>query len=111
MQDREFNRMQDRAINLARDMQKRAMPLPEHRESESEHRNHQHTNAFFGNNNFTGQNNQTPFCNDACPIKNALGMNGSRADNESMLILGLMLLLISDGGDRLLLLALIYIMS
>lgn len=111
MQTPDFNRMQDRAINLARDMQKRAMPPPEKTPNEHEHKSYPSAQEVFGHHNPWTQKTQTPFCGNGCPIKSIMGGKGAGFDNEAMLLLGLMLLLISDSGDKLLLLALLYIMT
>ncbi|MDD6276563.1 MAG: hypothetical protein PUB20_07060 [Clostridia bacterium] len=103
--------MQDRAINLARDMQKRAMPPPEQSKNEYEHNKYPSANEVFGHHNPWTQKKQTPFCGDACPVKSIFSGKGAGFDNEAMLIFALMLILISDGGDKLLLLALLYIMT
>lgn len=82
----DFNDMQNQAVHDAIEMQKRAVPPPE-------------------------GNQQTPFCKNACPIKNILFPPKGEADNDILLLLSLLLTLSHDGGDKMLMLALLYIMT
>ena len=78
----DFNDMQNNAIQAAIEMQKRAVPPPE-------------------------QN----FCKNSCPFKKILSSPNGDNDNDIMLLLSLLLMLFHDGGDKMLIFALIYIMT
>lgn len=110
----DFNTMQNQAIRYAREMQKRAAPQHDDCPQRSEPPEHNYTNAerIFGKQ--AHQTQDTPFCNSACPIKNIMGIGGNtgaQGDNDIMLLMALLLVLSSDGGDRMLMMALLYIMS
>lgn len=80
----DFNTMQNNAIKQAKEMNQRAI---------------KQTNTTI------------PFCNKACPLKNILSMFNLDFDDDILLLLCLLLILSSDGGDRILIFALIYIMT
>ncbi|MBP9989480.1 MAG: hypothetical protein KBT46_08275 [Ruminococcus sp.] len=82
----DFDEMQNQAVKSALEMQKRAINNENNRQ-------------------------QTPFCKGACPIKNILSPPKGEPDNDIILLLALLLMLSGDGGDRMLLLALLYIMT
>ena len=93
----DFNVMQTQAIRFAREMQQKARqnneppkPPPPPKQN---------------------LQNDTPFCKNACPIKNILGIGNSGGDSDMLLLMALLLVLSSDGGDRMLMLALLYIMT
>lgn len=69
---------------------------------------------IFGHRNPWTPERETPFCSDACPVKSILGIakkgSASSQDNEVMMLMALMLLLATDGGDKVLMLAILYIM-
>lgn len=113
----DFNQMQAQAIRRAKEMQRRATPpiyqepSPEpKKEPKSQKQAYPRPKEVFTHNTWT-QTQQTPFCNNACPIKNILSPPGNCADNDVMLLMALMLLLTADGGDKMLLFALLYIMT
>lgn len=85
MTNNDFNSMQDDAIRQAMEMN-----------DKSKHRSNQY---------------QTPFCRNACPIKNILSPVTGELDGDILLLLALLLVLSNDGGDRILLFALVYIMT
>ena len=88
IQPNDFNSMQAQAIRFAREMQQKAIPQQSEQPKESRQ--------------------ETPFCKNACPIKNIFGSGG---DSDIMLLMALLLVLTSDGGDKMLMLALLYIMT
>lgn len=88
MNTNDFDSMQTEAIRFAKEMHKKAEQNP----------------------NQTG-NFETPFCRGACPVKNLLGTGKRGGDSDMILLMALMLVLTSDGGDRMLLMALLYIMT
>ena len=112
----DFNRMQAHAIRTAREMQQRATPPiyseppPEPKREPPPQQKYPPPKEVFSHNQWT-QAQQTPFCRNACPIKNILSPPGKGADNDVMLLMALMLLLSADGGDKMLMLALMYIMT
>ena len=57
-----------------------------------------------------GFENKNPFCQAGCPIKSIFGQ-GDNGDGDMLLIMALLLVLASDGGDKMLMLALLYIMT
>ncbi len=119
----DFNSMQSQAIKYAREMQQRAAASasPEPQRSNSNTQQAQknpssfhNPNEVFGHRNPWTQERETPFCKSACPIKNVLGSGGNKnssADNDIMLLMALLLVLSQDGGDKMLMLALLYIMT
>lgn len=62
-------------------------------------------------NNRSKRTDETPFCRHACPIKNILSPVTGEIDSDIILLTGLLLLLSKDGGDRMLMFALLYIMT
>lgn len=108
MQSQDFNSMQSQAIRYALEMQRRASPGPEQNSRRGETQFHKQPQIPPPQNN--GQSNRRGGFN---PLKNLLGIFGGNggADNDILLIAALMLVLASDGGDRMLMLALLYIMS
>ena len=114
----DFSNMQAQAIRYARELQKRAVPqrAPEPprnlQNPPTPKQSFPDPNDIFGHRNPWTQKQETPFCKSACPIKNLLGIgNGSQSDGDILLLMALLLILTSDGGDRMLMLALLYIMS
>ena len=92
--------MQNQAIRYAQEMQKRASPQKKSDSSTKKQFNQNHTER------------ETPFCNNACPVKNILGTGGKQQDDSDILLLmALLLVLTADGGDRILMMALLYIMT
>lgn len=95
----DFNLMQSQAIRYAREMQQRASPA-------------QNQNCPPPLRNPSPPKPETPFCKAACPVKNILGMgNNDNKDNDILLLMALILVLSADGGDRMLMMALLYIMT
>lgn len=88
IQPNDFNSMQAQAIRFAREMQQKAIPQKAKEQPKCEQ--------------------ETPFCKNACPVKNIFGTGG---DSDIMLLMALLLVLTSDGGDKMLMLALLYIMT
>ena len=80
----DFGAMQENAISYAREMQQRAQKkeVPK-------------------------QENENPFCRSGCPVRSIF----SGGDSDTLLLLALLLVIASDGGDRMLMLALLYIMT
>ena len=130
MQAQDFNTMQAQAINRAREMQRRATPQrnPEPRnlfsptppppkkepEMKTQFKKQQFPpiQEIFGHHNPWTQTQQTPFCNSACPIKSILGIGSSSdGDNDIILLMAVLLLISADGSDKMLMLALLYIMT
>ncbi len=110
--------MQAQAMNFAREMQRRATKPPpqEHREApqkEIKYKTYPSPDEVFGHRNPWSQASQTPFCKAACPVKSILGSGGKNGspDNDIMLLMALLLVLSQDGGDKMLMLALLYIMT
>ncbi len=111
--------MQSDAIRYAREMQQRATkpPRPEQQNNccqEPKHKAYPSPDEVFGHRNPWSQKRETPFCKNACPVKNILGFgsnNSNSGDNDIMLLMALLLLLSQDGGDKMLMLALLYIMT
>ena len=102
MQPHDFQTKQSQAIEYAQQMHRRSSDF-----------NNKHIDT---SDNINCKNNQTKgfnhfFKNNS--INNIFGTNNhiNKKDNDTSLILALILLLSSDGGDRLLLLALLYIMT
>ncbi len=114
----DFNQMQAQAIRYAREMQQRATK-PAQPEARQSLRQENKAEAFpspdevFGHRNPWSQARETPFCKAACPVKNILGSGSknSSPDNDIMLLMALLLVLSQDGGDKMLMLALLYIMT
>ncbi|MBP3442637.1 MAG: hypothetical protein J6L62_07535 [Clostridia bacterium] len=109
MQPQDFNSMQEKALQYAREMQQKSQnyqddqPAPDNRKSVENHRHNQR----FEQNNYN-------YNNSFGSIKNIFSGNNTNrqnANSDLTLILSLILMLSSDGGDRLLILALLYIMS
>ena len=83
----DFNAQQEQAIQYAKEMH-----------SKSTNNNRQNPNAFI---------------DSFFPVKNIMQTQSNRKnnDNDITLILALILLLSQDGGDRMLMMALLYIMT
>lgn len=122
IQQNDFDRMQAQAIRYARELQQKATPQnvpepprnPPPAEPHFQPPKYPPPNEVFGHRNPWTQKRETPFCKAACPIKNLLGMGGTgmgQGDGDIFLLMALLLVLTSDGGDRMLMLALLYIMS
>lgn len=117
----DFNAMQAQAIQYAQEMQKKASLNNNQANSDNctEQNNQQKKASFpspnevFGHRNPWSQERETPFCKSACPIKNMLSSSNGKKDNDNdiMLLMALLLLLSQDGGDKMLMLALLYIMT
>ncbi len=120
----DFSEMQAQAIKFAREMQQKATPpkYSEHNininKNQAQHNQQiKHdfppVNEIFGHRNPWSQERETPFCKSACPIKNIMGIGnkGGFGDNDTMLLMALLLLLSQDNGDKMLMLALLYIMT
>lgn len=117
----DFNAMQAQAIQYAQEMQKKASlnTIRTNTEAVNKHQFHQTKDIFsspeqgFGNKNSRSQERETPFCQSACPIKNILNSSNTKKgnDNDIMLLMALLLVLSQDGGDKMLMLALLYIMT
>ncbi|MCQ2485407.1 MAG: hypothetical protein MJ168_08750 [Clostridia bacterium] len=118
----EFDMMQAQAIRFARELHQRATPqrVPEQPvtpppvEAQFQPPKYPPPNEIFGHRNPWTQKQETPFCKGACPIKNLLGFSGNNSksgDGDMLLLMALLLVLSSDGGDRMLMLALLYIMT
>lgn len=107
MAEKDFNAMQAQAIRYAREMQRRAMPQqpiappvppPPKPKEETPSRD------------FAGRKEPTsPFS----PISNMINslFGNILKDRDTVLILALIILLASDGADKMLILALLYIIS
>ncbi len=111
MQSQDFNSMQHDAIEYAREMQKRAFNYNEQQTKISDI-NHVYNNRENRNSNRNDHSRQN--FSDQPGIKNmfnASGQTNRKSDNDISLILALILLLSGDGGDRMLMLALLYIMT
>ncbi len=113
----DFSKMQAQAIKYAREMQQKASP-PRYSEQPRNERAPHSSQAFpsakeiFGHRNPWSQARETPFCKGACPVKSILGTNNtSSGDNDLMLLMALLLVLSQDSGDKMLMLALLYIMT
>lgn len=108
MAEKDFNAMQAQAIRYAREMQRRAMPLqqpiappvppPPKPKEEAPSRD------FAGH-----KEPPSPFS----PISNMINslFGNILKDRDTVLILALIILLASDGADKMLILALLYIIS
>ena len=100
MQQNDFYQMQNQAIRYAQEMQKRASPQKTPDPPKNEQFNQHH------------RERETPFCNNACPVKSILGTGGNQqGDSDILLLMALLLVLTADGGDRMLMMALLYIMT
>ncbi len=106
MQTQDFNTMQEQALQYAREMQQKAKSA-NICQSASESQSGKSYDNFFNrqnsarNNGFNGINN----------IFSSSNHSAQSRGNDLSLILSLMLMLSSDGGDKLLMLALLYIMT
>lgn len=109
MQPQDFNSMQEKALQYAREMQQKSrnyqydQPAPDNRKNVDNYCQDQHSEHSTCNYN-----------NSFGSVKNIFSNNNSNrknANSDLTLILSLILMLSSDGGDRLLILALLYIMS
>ncbi len=95
--------MQSNAIEYAMQMQKKASAFNE-KEAGISDINHIYKNEERKNcNSESGQRVNNMFSSS--------NRNGNKNDNDLSLILALILLLSSDGGDKMLMLALLYIMT
>lgn len=108
--------MQAQAIRFAREMQQRATPQinsePPKSPPSPPKQDFPYPNNLFGHRNQRTHEHETPFCSSACPVKNILGRSvSSGGDNDIMLLMALLLVLCADGGDRMLMMALLYIMT
>ena len=102
----EFDAMQEDAIRRAREMFSRASPsLPDFEFEKKESPFTSHFDEAIKNPPEANRN-QTLFNRRSFDI-----FGGLFKDKDILIILAIILLLSSDGGDRLLILALIYIMS
>ena len=108
--DYEFDMMQEEAIRQAREMFSRASPTEPYFEFEKKQ-----TPDFLPSQNTQKQKpdkyGEQFYSNRLTPNKSGNLFGSFFKDKDIVLILALVLLLSSDGGDRLLILALIYIMS
>ena len=118
MQQNDFFQMQNQAIRYAMEMQRRAtpqrVPEPQPKPPPPPPEQYPTPDQVFGHRNPWSQERETPFCRNACPVKNILGMGsggGKQGDNDIMLLMALLLVLSSDGGDKMLMMALLYIMT
>lgn len=104
----DFESMQAQAIKYAQEMHKKS----------------KNNNSYFiqtpDNNNAINKydaehkqsyNQSIPNHNRSSGIKNIFNAADSKSDNDVLLILVLLLLLTQDGGDKMLMLALMYIMT
>lgn len=118
----DFDMMQAQAIRYARELQQKATPqrvpepprTPPHKEPQFHPPEYPPPDEVFGHRNPWTQKQETPFCKGACPIKNLLGFGGNNSksgDGDMLLLMAILLVLSSDGGDRMLMLALLYIMT
>lgn len=117
----DFNAMQAQAIQYAQEMQRKASlnTINTNAEAINEHQFQQTKDKFnstehaFGNKSAFFRERETPFCKSACPIKNILNSSNTKKgnDNDIMLLMALLLVLSQDGGDKMLMLALLYIMT
>lgn len=103
MQPQEFSNMQQKAAEYAKQMQKMASIFND-KDTKISDINHIYTNEE--KNNYSSRQNQG-FKN----IFSSSNQAQSRNDNDLSLILALILLLSSDTGDKMLMLALLYIMT
>jgi len=83
LQQYDFDGMQKRAIKQAKEMNQRAI-----KEAPCE-----------------------SFCSKACPLKNILSIFNINFDDDILLLLCLLLILSGDSGDKILIFAIIYIMT
>ncbi|MBP3939208.1 MAG: hypothetical protein IK955_07350 [Clostridia bacterium] len=103
MQPQDFGKMQSNAIEYAMQMQKKASSFNE-KENKISDINHIYKNEEKKNSG----------CESGRRVNNFFSSsnhNGNKNDNDLSLILALILLLSSDGGDKMLILALLYIMT
>lgn len=110
----DFAEMQAQAIRYARELQRKATPQqrPEPPHTPPKKESFPPPDEIFGHRNPWTQTQETPFCKGACPIKNLLGFGGnSQNDGDILLLMALLLVLTADGGDRMLMMALVYIMT
>ena len=104
----DFESMQAQAIKYAQEMQKKSTVNTQHRVTEN--------NADFRKKDETCtrtqsyDRNRTGFRRQS-GIKNMFNVKDEKNDNDIMIILVLLLLLTQDGGDKMLMLALMYIMT
>lgn len=111
MQSQDFNTMQNNAIEYAREMKKRASNYNKQQNKISDI-NHVYNNSENRNSSRKEYSRQN--FSDQSEIKNMFnpsGKSNKNPDNDISLILALILLLSGDGGDRMLMLALLYIMT
>lgn len=123
MPTQDFNSMQAQAIRCAMEMQRKATPPvypePKRQTSPPPHQRQEPPGKkpfpppkdVFSHHNPWTQAQQTPFCRNACPVKSIMGMGSGGSDNDIMMLMSLILLLSADGGDKMLMLALLYIMT
>ena len=112
MQPQDFNSMQEKALQYAREMQKKSQ-YESSEKSCSSMQNHGNSSEKDAKQQSVYNNNYN-FSNGFGGIKNIFysGAAHTQSSNSDIyLILSLILLLSSDGGDRLLMLALLYIMT
>lgn len=102
----DFESMQAQAIKYAQEMQKKSTVSNEHRipDNNAGFRKKDEKYAQSYNRNRMGFNRQSG-------IKNMFNVKDEKNDNDIMIILVLLLLLTQDGGDKMLMLALMYIMT
>lgn len=102
----EFDAMQEDAIRRAREMFSRASPsLPDFEFEKKEE-------PFAFHSDKAAKKPPEPDRSQMLPGNRSFGLFGGLfRDKDVLIILAIILLLSSDGGDRLLILALIYIMS
>lgn len=107
MAESDFNAMQAQAIRYAREMQRRAMPS---QQSAPKVPPPPKTAEEIPNRDFQGRKDpSSPFS----PISNIINslFGNILKDKDTVLILALIILLASDGADKILILALLYIIS
>ena len=104
--------MQEKALQYAREMQKRAQSAGSGKQNSSSQSRIDPTQ--YGSKQHSDFNNRSNFNNGSGSIKNIFSSENTHnqsGNNDITLILSLILLLSSDGGDKLLMLALLYIMT
>lgn len=110
MAEKDFNAMQAQAIRYAREMQRRAMPQQPIAPSVSPPPPPPKPKEEAPSRDFAGRKEPpSPFS----PISNMINsfFGNILKDRDTVLILALIILLASDGADKMLILALLYIIS
>lgn len=110
MAEKDFNTMQAQAIKYAREMQRRAMPLQHQAAPPVPPLPPPKPKEEAPSRDFAGHKEPpSPFS----PISNMINslFGNILKDRDTLLILALIILLASDGADKMLILALLYIIS